>query len=875
MGIFKAIPLFLFAVFCVSGEGLSQPGPDISRPMDPMVHNPPSTSPGSFAAYGNLPLTFVENRGQTDPRVRYVSQGRGYTLFLTPGEVVLKLGDELRIRFEGAEPAPVIEPREKLPGTHSYFLGNDAAHRDNGASRGLSNIPGFAKVVYRGIYPGIDLVFYGNNGELEFDFIVAPGVDPNIIRLGFTGADSLSTDPDNNLAVGICGREIILRSPGIYQDHGAIRRVVQGTYVVGQNHLTAFQLGEYDKTRPLVIDPVLEYATYIGGSSIAALDEAFGIAADAGGNAYITGATQSLDFPTDAGAQNPTYPGGTIHAFVTKIDSAGSRLIYSTYIGGSNYDVGFAVAVDDNGNAYVGGKTLSTDFPVTPGVVQDTFGGGFVIAPPVSGTFDGFAAKLDPSGGTLVYATYLGGSDEDEISGIVVDGAGVAYVTGSTNSTNLPLSGQSVQAANAGKSDAFLALLDPFAQSIVWGSYLGGGGDDWGYAIAGDGARHVYITGQTRSTDFPTTAGAFGMTGNIVSGNDSDAFVLGIDLGGPPPAIGVPVVSYATYLGGSGIENQSFRAGGIDMDDAGNVYVTGNTGSDDFPTTASAFQGDRNGGSDAFVTKINPSGGTGADLVYSTYMGGTSGDQGMDIAVDAGGFAHVTGNTFSNDFPLRDPVQSLYGGTDTTFAGDAFVSALEPNGAGLSYSTFLGGFGGDKANGIAVDPGGNIHATGETRPIQGLSTGNFPTTSGAFQESFAGGLSDLFVARLSAIAPSITVDLKANDSDGPLTITEKDPLFLSLALDPSGNGADADYWILDFSPSGNWFHYDLSLGLRQGFEVTYQGPLVELNADRALTLSDLESGTHTLYFAVDLNMNGTVDTGPGLIFFDSVTVTVR
>ena len=683
--------------------------------------------------YGNLPLSFEANHGQSDSTVKFLSRGSGYSLFLTSDEAVLVLSqseaDEsrtasrvartavrardrksavVRMTLVNANPRSQTAGHHELPGKSHYFIGNDPA-------KWRTNIPTYAKVKYEGVYPGVDLVYYGNHGQLEYDFVVAPGADPGVVTLAFEGAREVHIDARGELVLGVEGGVVRQHKPVVYQEVAGVKQEVAGRYVMKGKRQVGFRVAAYDPSRPLIIDPVLVYSTYLGGSGI---DAGFGIAVDGAGSAYVTGTTRSTDFPTTAGAAQTTHAGGFDDAFVTKLDATGSGLVYSTYLGGSAFDSGSDIAVDVTGSAYVTGSTSSNDFPTTAGAVQTTHAGG---------VYDAFVTKMDATG-SLVYSTYLGGSDDDGGSDIAVDAAGSAYVTGSTASTDFPTTLGAAQTTNAGgRSDAFVTKLDAAGSGLVYSTYLGGSGvfGDVGLGIAVDGAGSAYVTGDTASTDFRTTAGAAQTT--FAGGRD--AFVTKLD------ATGSGLV-YSTYLGG-GFSDVGF---GIAVDGAGSAYVTGSTSSNDFPTTAGAVQTTGAGRVDAFVTKLDT---TGSRLVFSTYLGGSDDDGGSDIAVDAAGSAYVTGDTTSPNFP------TTAGAVQTTHAGgahDAFVTTLDATGS-LVYSTYLGGSFIDSGTGIAVDGAGSAYVTGETRST------NFPTTAGAFQTTHAGGL-DVFVAKIATLPTS-------------------------------------------------------------------------------------------------------------------------
>jgi hypothetical protein len=459
-------------------------------------------------SYGRLPLSFEANHGQTDGKVKFLSRGSGYNLFLTATEAVLSLrkpqpkdkaaqGSALHkadkpepatvvaMKLVGANPDPKITGASQLPGKVNYFMGNDP-------KKWQTNIPTYARVRYTNVYPGIDLVYYGQGQKLEYDFIVAPGADPEAIALCF-GQTPLKIDQNGDLALDTKGGELRLQKPFIYQDIDGARKSVPGGYVLHpvknekQTHRVGFKVAAYDRTRALVIDPVLVYSTYLGGSYY---DYGQGIAVDATGSCYVTGETQSTDFPT----QDPLYPNyaGNWDVFVARLSPAGDALVYSTYLGGSSNNVGSGIAVDATGSCYVTGGTFSTDFPT-----HDP------LYPNNAGRRDAFITRLSPAGDALVYSTYLGGSDYDRGSGIAVDATGSCYVTGDTSSTDFPTQ-DPLYPNNAGGDDAFVTSLSPAGDALVYSTYLGGSNIDRGQGIAVDATGSCYVTGDTSSTDFPT-----------------------------------------------------------------------------------------------------------------------------------------------------------------------------------------------------------------------------------------------------------------------------------------------------------------------------------------------------------------------------------
>jgi Beta-propeller repeat len=701
---------------------------------EPATAQPATASPRQI--YERLPLAFEVNEGQAEREVDFIARGPGYCLFLTATEVALSSrayapsaanpgGSEttypvqparkspLRMKLVDANPYPVKSGLQEMAGKVNYLFGKDSA----GWRR---NIATYARVKYDNVYPLVDLVYYGNQRQLEYDFIVAPGGDPKAIKLGFHGADALLVDAQGELVVqGVDGTVLRLQKLRVYQDTNGGRRDIPAAYAVDGSQVS-FQLGEYDSGAPLVIDPVLVYSTKLGGTDS---DAGYAIALDAAGNAYVTGDTSSTNFPGTKPRQR-TIRGGT-DVFVAKFSADGSGLLYATYLGGSGDDVGYGIAVDKAGNAYITGDTRSADFP-TAKPWQAKLGGAV----------DAFVAKLSADGAQLLYSTYFGGGGGERGLGIAVDGAGNAYITGYTNSTDLPVANAFQGAFAGGNADAFVLKLNPDGSAPVYATYLGGGNDrpDIGTSIAADDAGNAYVTGFTNSVDFPTLNPAQPFRG------PTDAFVTKFNPGGS-------ALIYSTHLGGTADD----EAMGIAVDAAGSAYITGHTESLNYPTTAGALStscvakpvnipiGDICIGGDAFVSKLAPDG---SALVYSTYLNGSGFEVGRSIAVDAAGHAYVTGLTNSSDFPKVNPVQDAFGGGSY----DAFVVKLDPGGSALMYSTYLGGGGDDGGYGIAVDAAGDAWIAGYTtsedfprrRPLRTSS----PQTPRGARDAFVARISD-------------------------------------------------------------------------------------------------------------------------------------
>ncbi|HLJ95048.1 MAG TPA: SBBP repeat-containing protein [Gemmataceae bacterium] len=639
------------------------------------------------ASVGSAPLRFEANQGQTDAAVRFLAHGPGYNLFLTSTEAVLVLGPTavLRMQLVGSSRTPQAIGLDKLPGTVNYYLGNDPTNWH-------TDIPTFAQVAYHNIYPGIDLVYHSRDGQLEYDFAVSPGANPAAITLSFTGADRLAIDSQGDLVANVAGTEIREHTPRIYQDRNGTPQEIAGQYVLEDGQRVHFRVGAYDPSQRLVIDPVVRYSTYLGGSG---LTGGASIAVDASRHVYVTGSTNAADFPT----LNPSQPnsgGGLGNAYVTSLDSTGEPL-FSTYLGGSGFDQGNGIAVDPAGHVTVTGETTSPDFPALD-AFQPAFGGGGI---------DAFVTNLDKAG-RLVYSTYLGGSGTDVGTAVAVDGFGHAFVAGTTSSQDFPTQ-NAFQPALAGRSNGFVTCLDASGLP-VYSTYLGGSGKDLVHDLAVDLLGRAYVTGETSSADFPTV-NAF--QANLAG--FENAFVTCLDGSGQPV--------YSTYLGGS-VADYGF---GIATDPSGNIDVSGSTYSADFPTL-NAFQANLAGLENAFVASLDGSG----RLRYSTFLGGSNADAAFAIAVDLSGRVYVTGPTNSSDFPMLDPFQAAYGGG----LYDAFVASLDAAGQPL-YSSYLGGSSLDYGNGIAVDSNGQAYVAGSTASV------DFPTQN-AFQASL-GGIQSAFI----------------------------------------------------------------------------------------------------------------------------------
>ncbi|MEN6532014.1 MAG: SBBP repeat-containing protein [Bryobacteraceae bacterium] len=670
-----------------------------------IVGSPQTAAQGARPASGRLPLSFVANRGQLSQAVRFMTRTAGANVYFTPGGVLLGLpGTSLHVSFIDPNPSAMVEGVDPLPGKAHFLLGNDPG-------QWKTDVPTFNGVIYRDVFPCVDASYSGHGGILKSEFRLRAGADPARIVWRYEGAQGLRLDTNGDLVISTAAGDLREKRPEAYQiSHGRRVSVAIGFRLI--DAVTAgFAAGEYDHELSLTIDPILAYSTYLDGSG---LDSAKAIAIDSAGCVYITGQTDSSDFPL-ANALKTTNA-GSVDVFVTKLNATGTALVYSTYIGGSSDDRGLGIAVDGSGTAYLTGWTASSNFPVTTGVRQKSLGGGR----------DAFVARLNATGSAFVFSEFLGGISNDSGNGIVIDSSGYAYIVGDTYSTNFPVT-SGYRTANAGQQDVFISKLKGDGTAFVWSTYLGGSGNDTGKAIAIDGSRNVYVTGGTDSADLPVINAI-----QSSNGGAQDAFVAKLNADGK-------TLTYATYLGGSGGTLGANEFGtGIRADSAGNAYVTGITSSTNFPT-ANAYQSLFAGGTwDGFVAKISPSG---SSLAYCTYLGGVGIDYPMGLALESGGAVAVVGYTSSTDFPVVDALQSTLGG-----GYDAFVARFSPQGTGLTDSTYLGGNDNDIANSVAVDAAGALYVGGQT-----LSA-DFPLKN-PIQSAITGGYS-VFVAKIAGVTPT-------------------------------------------------------------------------------------------------------------------------
>jgi Abnormal spindle-like microcephaly-assoc'd, ASPM-SPD-2-Hydin/Beta-propeller repeat len=717
---------------------------------------PASSAPGArvYERYGTLPLTFEPNQGQTNSQVRFISRGRGYTAFLTAGGIVLSLHPNqpaliqqvsngtpsnppqqpvnatLQLKLLGAAPNPAIIGEDAQPGKVNYFIGRDPR-------KWHTNVPTYARVRYKNVYPGIDLVYYGNHQQLEYDFAISPEADPGLIQYEITGASQINLDAEGNLVLQTGAGELHFQSPLVYQESNGLRMPVPGAYVVNDSTHIGFAIAQHDQTKVLVIDPTLVYSTYVGGAGD---DQLTGIAVDGSASIYLAGYTDSADFLlTTLGTPSTN----TDHVFVAKLDPTGSRFVYADYIGGSSADYGVALALDSGNNVYVTGSTTSSDFPtVNPYQASDP------------GSYGGFVTKISADGSSLVYSTYLGGSGFDQPTDVAVDTLGEAYVAGSTASQDFPMVNAYQNAALANQGGlygtyGFITKFTADGSSLSYSTYLAGnqnvaqncGNPCWPApyttisAVTIDANGSAYVAGTTNTSNFPATSGAY-LTTNSTQPDAMIGFVSKFASAG--------TLDYSTYFYGA--SGNPVGIGDIAVDGSGSAYIAGTVSSDGtFPITSTSICDPGLYGSAcsyAFVSKFDP---TASTLLYSSFLGPDNYASPQSIAVDASNNAYVLATTESATFGTNNGIEGYANGWDM------LLVKLDPSATTELLATYLGARGNEFASGMALDANGNIYVAGST------DSADFPVTQGAFQ-SLLGGNTDGFVMKIdSNSAPAVSV----------------------------------------------------------------------------------------------------------------------
>jgi len=728
--------------------------------------------------YANLPLTFELNKGQTSAQVKFVTRGKGYSAFLTAGGIVLSLrpasaiakndfhssaSTSLQLSLVGAAKNPVVVGEQQQAGLVNYFIGGDP-------TKWQRNVPTYAQVRYKNVYPGIDLVYYGNHRQLEYDFAIAPGADPSRIQFAIKGATQIQLDASGNLVLQTGSGELHFQSPVVYQESNGQRLPVSGAYVVNDSAHVAFQVAKYDSSKPLVIDPVLLYSTYLGGAGD---DQPTGIAVDSTGNVYVAGYTNSSDFSLTTLGSPAT---SSNHVFVAKLDPTGSNLIYADYLGGNGDDYGIGLALDSANNLYVTGSTTSSNFPAVKAYQG--------VEP---GPYSGFLSKISADGSSLSYSTYLGGSGFDQPASVAVDTLGEAYVAGTTSSQNFPVANayQTTALANQGGLFGNYGFATKFAadgSSLIYSTYLAGNSNvaqNCGTpclpipytavsALALDANGNAYLAGTTNTYNFPTTSGAY-LTSNSTQQDATVGFVSKLANSGS--------LDYSTYFYPS--SGSPIGIGAIAVDGSGSAYIAGTASSDGaFPVTSTSICDPGAYGfgcSYAFVTKFDPAAST---LLYSTFLGSNNYATPLSIALDANDNAYVVANTNSAAFATTNGIEGYSNGQDVLLVEIDAAASTE------LFATYLGASGNDSASGIALDANGNIYVAGST------DSSDFPITGGAFQNAL-GGNTDSFVMKIgsdaaSAVSMSPTAvqygTLQVGSTSQPQAVVLRDMGSASLAI---------------------------------------------------------------------------------------------
>ena len=687
--------------------------------------------------WGAIPLTFEPNYGQADPSVRFLARGNGYGLFFTDTEAIVSFARPdpvaVRMKLVGQNEHATIEALETQAGASHYFLGSNSGDWQG-------SVPHFGRILYRSVYPGIDLVYYGNQRQLEYDFTIAPGANARSIQIDFTGAEKVSLNEQGDLVLQTSAGNIRHQRPIAYQEKNGSVKSVPVEFALLAEGRVGFDVGNYDRDLPLVIDPTVLYSSYFGGSAVgSAGDQGNAIVLDSVGNAYITGFTTSTDFVSGL-ANGPR--GGGLDAFIMRLSSDGTTLLSASYLGGAAADEGHDIALDAAGNIYITGYTSSTNFPIV---------GGLQTA--IGGLQDAFVVKFNNAASTILYSTYLGGALDDRGTGIVVDQTGNVFVTGPAGSRNFPTRNPFQGLMGGGLADAFITKFSPTG-ALIYSTYIGGVGHDQAYDIAVDDEGNAHIVGFTTSINFPTAKALV----DQFSGGADDAFVAKLNPAGN-------ALVFSTYMGGTGSDN-GVR---VILDPERNIYFTGYTTSTDFPITANAYQPFPAGEFDAFLAKFSSDG---QEVPFSTYIGADGSESGVGLALDPAGNIYLAGFTSSFQFYTVNPVQRLLNNGAAVLTRDAYVMKFTPDLATILYSTYLGGAENDGAVGLAVDAGGNAYLVGYS-----LSD-NFPVAN-AFQPQRNGG-QDGFIAKINADDIKTSSPFSISTQGGAVFMTDSgttDPMF--------------------------------------------------------------------------------------------------
>lgn len=662
-------------------------------------------------------LVFIENKGQWNPEVLFLCRLGGMDAWISKDGVnytfygnsnsTSALSNTLkghRVNFELVTNNAAVKVETKpIPDYYvNYFSGNDP-------SKYRSKVPVHKEVIIKNVYDDIDIRYYFDNAYLRFDFMAAPHADVSRIAFKLTGQEDAMLNKQGDLVLKTSLGDVSIAGLKTFQSDN---KVVASRFEKS-NDIWKIRVDNYDREQTLTIDPLV-FSTFIGGSIF---DVSLKSAINQNGDLFITGETQSVNFDLTPGAFQSSNA-GMRDVFVTKLNASGTSLAYSTYLGGNSDDYGHHVAVDNAGNAYVTGRTNSTNFPVTQGAFQTVYGGG---------TVDVFVTKLNSEGTAIIYSTYIGGALADQANAIAVDNNGNAYITGWTSSLNYDITQGAFQTTNGGtnnSSDVFVTKINPAGNGLVYSTYIGGTGSEYGNHIAIDNEGNAYVAGYSNATTYKVTAGVY----QGKSDGGIDAIVTKLNAAGS-------ALVFSTYLGGSGTD----MANSVFVDNNKDVYVTGYTASTNFDVTPNAYRTAHGGGfqgNDIFITKLNQAG---SQLVFSTFVGGNGQDTGNDIAVDAAGNVYFTGQTTNANFPLSaNALQTTFGGGSF----DAIVGKLNANGTQLLYATLLGGSQNDNGTSINIDQQGNALITGTT------NSPDFITTEGSFKTT-SSGLNEIFVTKLN------------------------------------------------------------------------------------------------------------------------------
>lgn len=790
---------------------------------------------------------FIENKGQWDSQVKYLDQSKNTNAWiLNSGNILFDFyrieetnqeekvnskfestsgiikGNRILFEWQGSSSVQLYSSN-KTETYHNYFIGNDT-------SKYATNVGLFSEVLGKELYQGINIKYYFDNNNIRYDLIVSPNADVNQINLSIKGANEIKIDAFGNIAIETSIGIVKMKDLYVYELE--TKKQITCKWVLSNNNVLKLEIGKYDKSKTLIIDPLV-YSTYLGGT---VNDISRGIKVDKYGRAYIAGEAM-LNFDLTVGAYQTTYGGGGSDAFVSKINSAGSALIFSTYLGGNGLDAGHSIDIDTLGNIYIAGETSSLNFPVSAGAVQPAFMGS---------SMNGFITKINAAGNSIIYSTYLGGSTTNRIYGIAIDKQKNAYVTGVTTSSNFPITAGAFQTTLSGSQDAFITKINTTGTSLIYSTYVGGSSDEFAYGIDVDNQQYAYIIGHTLSTDYDITTGALQ---NTHAGGVYDCFLTKINVSGN-------ALVYSTYLGGIYAD----YAKCIVVDDKANAYVGGFTGGSGFPISSSSFQTTQNGSGDGFVIKIDS---LGTSVVFSTFIGGFGLDEVLGICLDKFYNVYVSGRTIAADFPLS---ANAYQNTLSNFGyQDVFVSKISPFGTNLYYSSYFGGGDEDISYGIAVDNIGDIYFTGETKSL------DYDLTPSPIQNVNQGSR-NVFVTKLN-ICPTILSNISTvsptcyNASDGYIYVNPSgglSPYSYSWndgnSNDTLFNPASGNYSIVITDLNGCSIIDSINVPLQTPLVVSISGPSVICNGLN--TTFNASSSNPTVTYQWQINGNNVGSNNP-------------